>query len=100
MGFRHVALFKLKPTTTDEQRQALIDHLRGLATEIGSVRSLSVGADAQLADDNYECVLVADFDDEPGYLVYRDHPLHVSVIEQYVRPVMAARAAIQYTLIP
>jgi hypothetical protein len=40
--------------------------------------------------------VVADFDDAGGYLVYRDHPAHRAVVEQYVTPIVAERAAVQY----
>jgi hypothetical protein len=30
------------------------------------------------------------------YLVYRDHPVHQELIQAYVRPIVANRAAVQY----
>ena len=47
---------------------------------------------------NYDLVVVADFDDVDGYLVYRDHPDHQAVIAEHIRPILADRAAVQYHL--
>ena len=41
-------------------------------------------------------MVVADFDDVDGYLVYRDHPDHQAVIQELIRPILAARAAVQH----
>ena len=42
--------------------------------------------------------MVADFDDADGYRVYRDHPAHVAVIAERIRPILAGRAAVQYVI--
>ena len=41
---------------------------------------------------------MADFDDEAGYLVYRDHPTHQDVITRLIRPILVSRAAVQHEL--
>jgi hypothetical protein len=41
---------------------------------------------------------VADFDDVDGYFVYRDHPDHVAVINESIRPILADRAALQHEI--
>ncbi len=44
----------------------------------------------------YEFVVVADFADRDAYLVYRDHPAHRAVVDAFITPIAAERAAIQY----
>jgi hypothetical protein len=46
----------------------------------------------------YEFAIVADFADRDGYLAYRDHPDHRAVVEQFIAPIVAERAAIQYEM--
>ena len=75
------------------------DGLRALPAQIPEIRSYRVGVDAGLAaQGNSDLVVVADFDDVAGYLVYRDHPVHQDVIAQRIRPILASRAAVQHEL--
>ncbi|MFM7225496.1 MAG: Dabb family protein [Actinomycetota bacterium] len=39
--------------------------------------------------------MVAEVADEEGYAAYRDHPEHQRIIAELIRPVLAARSAIQ-----
>ena len=57
---------------------------------------LLLGTDAHVNEGNYDLVVVADFDDVDGYIVYRDHPDHQAVIREHVAPILAERAAIQH----
>ena len=43
-------------------------------------------------------VVVADFDDVEGFLVYRDHPQHQWVIAELIAPFIETRNAVQYEL--
>jgi hypothetical protein len=45
---------------------------------------------------NADFAVVAEFDDEAGYLVYRDDPEHRRIIAEYLRPILASRAAVQF----
>lgn len=95
--FRHVVMFQWKPDTTEADRGAVSDALAGLPAAIDTLRTYRIGPDAGLAPDNWDFVIVADFDDEAGYLVYRDHPAHQAVIAEAIKPAIAARAAVQYS---
>ena len=94
--FRHVVMFKWADGVSEEQVRALGDELRKLPAEVGTVRGYRIGPDAGLNPGNFDFVVVADFDDADGYLTYRDHPAHRAVVERYITPVLAQRAAVQY----
>ena len=97
--FRHVVILKWTETATAEQRLAVRDGLRTLPPLIAEIRNYQVGVDAGLAPEgNSDLVVVADFDDVDGYVVYRDHPAHQEVIAQRIRPILAGRAAVQHDL--
>ena len=94
--FRHVVMFRWKPGVTADVRTAVTDGLAALPAAIDTIRDYRVGPDAGLAPDNWDYVVVADFLDEAGYLVYRDHPDHRAVVETLIRPAIDARVAVQY----
>lgn len=95
---RHVAMFRWSAAATDEARAELSAALDELPERIASVRAFAHGPDAGLAVDNWDHVVVADFDDEAAYLEYRDHPDHQAVIAEKVRPILAERAGVQYLI--
>ncbi len=96
--FRHVSLFTFTPETTPEQQEELARQLRTLPGAIEEIQDYHVGPDARLNPGNYQFGIVADFASMDDYLVYRDHPVHQALIEKYVRPIVADRAAVQYEL--
>lgn len=94
--FRHIVLLTLVPEATDEDRRAIVEELETLPSIVGALRSYEVRLDAGLADDNAHIAVVADFDDEAGYVEYRDDPTHRRIIETRIAPVLAARRASQF----
>jgi len=97
-GFRHVVLFQWREGTTAEQVRTLEERLNELPGVIPELRAYAVGGDVGLSPGNVDFGVVADFADREAYLVYRDHPTHREVIEECVKPIVAERHAIQYTL--
>jgi Stress responsive A/B Barrel Domain len=65
---------------------------------IGSIRAYEFGPDAGVNPANRDYAVVADFDDQAGYLAYRDHPAHRELVERYVNPIVAERAAVQFEI--
>jgi hypothetical protein len=96
--FRHVVLLRWVAEATPEQRSAVQSGLGALPDRIPEIRSYTIGTDARVNDGNFDLVVVADFDDVDGYLVYRDHSDHVAVINESIRPILADRAAIQHEI--
>ena len=94
--FRHVVMFRWKPEAAEEQKQAMAGELRKLPAQISELKAYHVGPDAGLRAGNFDFVVVADFEDRDGYVAYRDHPAHRSIIDRYITPMAAERAAVQY----
>jgi hypothetical protein len=92
----HTVLLRFVDDATDEQRVAVRDALRARPATIDTVRSYRVGDDLGETDGNFDLAIVATFDDDAGYATYRDHPDHVRVVRDLIRPVAAARAAVQF----
>ena len=93
---RHVVTFTWAPTAAEEQVAAAVSALRGLRHEVGGMSFLVVGEDAGLSDGNASAVLIADFADAKAFHRYAQDPVHLSVVAEFVRPILAGRAAVQY----
>jgi hypothetical protein len=93
---RHVVLFTWTEDATDTQKQAVHDELAKMPPAIDVIRAYKYGPDAGINPANSDYVVVADFDDMAGYITYRDHPAHRAMVERYVTPIVARRAAIQF----
>jgi hypothetical protein len=96
--FRHVVLFRWTPEATAEQRAHLEAGLAELPALIPEIRNYEFGADAHVNEGNFDLAIVADFDDTEKYLVYRDHPAHVALIDDRIKPILAERAAAQHEI--
>ena len=72
---RHVAMFKWKQDVNDEQKAAARDALAALEGPVPSLRKMTVGHDIRRNPNNWDMVLVADFDDQDGLESYFAHPV-------------------------
>lgn len=93
---RHVICLRFNEGTTDEQVQRLVDGLTGLRDQIDTIRSMRMGRDLGIRPDNFDFASLIEFDDEAGYLAFRDHPAHQQVVRDYIRPIMAERAGVVF----
>jgi hypothetical protein len=93
---RHVVLFTWTPEATQEQVRALGAELAKMPAAVEAIRAYRFGPDAGINPANSDYAVVADFDDAAGYISYRDHPAHRQLVERFVTPIVAGRAAIQF----
>lgn len=93
---RHTALFKWAADATDEQQQGAATEVAKLPSIVPSIRAFASGPDAGFAERNFDFAVTADFDDEAGYFAYRDDPAHREIVQRYITPIAAQRAAVQY----
>ena len=94
---RHVVLFTWSDTADGARRAAAESALRRLEHEVGGMSSLLVASDAGLVEGNADTVLIADFPDAAACARYAADPVHQAVLDEYVRPWLAGRAAVQVT---
>ncbi len=95
---RHVSLLTWVEDVTPEQIEAVTAGLRALPAIIPELRDYRVGSDLGIDQGNATFVVIGDFDDEAGYLAYRDHPDHQAVAREHILPILAGRTAAQYPL--
>jgi len=92
---RHVSLL----TWADHATTADIDAVRvavaALPSQIPEIRAYSFGSDVGAVAGNAHFAIVADFDDLDAWDRYQRHPAHQALLADRVRPILAARAAVQ-----
>lgn len=93
---RHVVILSWKPEASDEQKQRVSTELAALPGVVPGVRDYKFGPDARISEGNGDFAIVADFDGVADYAVYCDHPHHLKVLAEVVRPIMAERSAVQF----
>jgi stress responsive alpha/beta barrel protein len=94
--FRHVVLFRWTEDVTDEEKTTVEERLAALPAAIPEIKEYHYGPDTGINDGNYDFAIVADFADRADYVTYRDHPMHRAAVDEYIRPITATRAAVQY----
>ena len=72
---RHVAMFKWREGVAEEQKAAARDSLAALKESVPSVVEYTVGFDIERNPNNWDMVLVADFEDVAGLEAYFAHPV-------------------------
>lgn len=96
MPFRHVVMFQWAEGLGDEHVRRVSDGLDALPPVIEQIRGYVHGPDLGVTEGNFDYVLVADFDSEADFLVYRTHPVHLQFIEDLITGNTPGRAAVQY----
>jgi hypothetical protein len=95
---RHVVLFTWSDAADEQRRATTIEALRRLRDDVGGMASLEVVEDAGLVDGNADTALIADFADAEAFQRDAQHPVHLAVIAEHVRPWLAGRSGVQYLL--
>ena len=93
---RHCVMFKWNDEVTDEKEATFLEGLVKLLTTVETVRAYAYGHDAGINAGNFDFCVSVDFDDEAGFVVYRDDADHQAFIASVVRPILATRAAVQF----
>lgn len=93
---RHTVMFRWRENVEPSEVRAAFNALEGLPSAIEELRAFSFGPDAGLTEGNFDAVVVADFDDADAYRRYAEHPEHLRVIRESLRPLIAERVAVQY----
>jgi hypothetical protein len=95
---RHIVLLTLRSDAPSDAADTIVKALRTLKGVVPSIRDYQAGADRGIVPGNATVAATATFDDDAGYLEYRNHPAHRAVIERYIDPVRQSRAAIQFEI--
>jgi len=97
---KHICMFKMKEMANGksgyENALEAAARLDGFEEKIPSLKKIEVKINSKEApQDNYELVLICDFDDIEGLNAYQKHPLHVE-FGKMLSEVRELRACIDY----
>lgn len=96
---KHIVLFKLKEFDTEaakqESMQGIKNALEGLAGKIDVLRSIRVDFNCN-PEESWDIILTTEFDSLQDLNTYATHPEHVAVGKQFIAPVKADRACVDY----
>lgn len=99
MPLRHVVTWKVAGDSEEERERVKAefrDRLLSLPSQIDVIRSFEVGLNNAGAADNFDVVLVSEFDDEDALQRYIQHPVHQEVVA-FVRAHTSGRGAVDFT---
>lgn len=91
---RHIAMWKFRPGTEAEQERFL-EGLRGLQGVIPQLRASQVAR--SVGADNYDAVLVSEFDSLEDLETYKQDPRHVAV-SALCKSIRTDRVAVDYEI--
>ena len=93
---RHCVLFKWNDEVDDAKRAAFREGLVELLETHEAVRGFAHGNDAAINAGNHDYAVTVDFDDEAGFVSYRDDGATRPYIASKVPPHLESRAAVQF----
>jgi hypothetical protein len=97
--FRQVVAFRWAEDASDESKQGLRDALERLRA-IPELLAMTWGDDAGHFSDNFDFVVVMDFDDFAAARRYVEHPLHQRYVQDHASKVVGERIVVQHDLAP
>ena len=97
---KHICMFKMKETANGksgyENALEAAARLEGFDEKIPALKKIEVKVNSKDApQDNFELVLICDFDDIDGLNAYQVHPSHVA-FGNFIKAVRLDRACIDY----
>ncbi len=93
---KHIVLLQWKDGTDAAAIERFGAGLAALSASIEEIRSYQFGPDAQLQENRYDYVLVAEFDDVESYQRYVVHPEHQAFLARDAAPILASYTANQF----
>lgn len=96
---RHIVLFKLKEFESEaaknESMQAIKTGLEELSGKIDVLKFIQVDFNCN-PEESWDIILTTEFDSLQDLNTYATHPEHVAVGKQFIGPVKADRACVDY----
>lgn len=96
---KHIILWQLKDELTKEQKEevkkGIKNGLEGLQGVVPGLTEIHVQTEC-LASSNVEVMLDSTFESEEALKGYANHPAHVKVADEKVRPYTKSRSCIDY----
>ena len=98
---RHVVSWKLTAqdaATRESDIAAITAGLTSLPSVIPEILELTVGRNVASYPDNFDIVLIADYESLEALEAYQVHPEHIRVANEIVRPRVSGRSNVDFEL--
>jgi len=95
----HIAMWKIKEVNNqskEETAQRIKATLEDLNGQIEGLINLEVGIDFLQSDMSYDVVLYSELADKAALDFYQNHPLHMKVATEVIKPVVISRVVVDY----
>ena len=92
----HLVFLKLKKDVTDDEYHKIISSLKELPSKIDVIERLKVGRNFSQRNQGYGIGLSVTLSDETSLEIYRDHPDHVEILENMIKPCLEDVIAIDF----
>ena len=96
---KHVVMWKFKEigerNTKEQNLDLACEKLSSLQGLVPQIKSLSVGKNKGDAANNYDLVLIVDFDNRKDLAAYLEHPEHQKVAN-FIKKVKIGKVAVDY----
>lgn len=93
---RHIVMWKFKEGTQEEVKK-FREGLLALKAVIPEIKSIDLGINCYKKGDNYDAVLVAEFETIQELEIYTAHPQHLEVSE-ICKAIRVSRVAVDYEI--
>ena len=84
MPFRHVTMFRWAEHVGVDHVQRVREAYDDLGSVVSGLRHLAHGADVGVSEGTFDYLVVADFESVVDWRMYRDHPIHVLLVEELI----------------
>lgn len=95
---RHCVILEWSPESSEHDRDLAFGALRGLPDLVPCIEAFAIGLDLGISTGNGSIALTADFRDIEAYRHYAEHPEHLRILRDHVKPFIASRSAVQFSL--
>jgi hypothetical protein len=96
---KHIVMWKLKENDKEndkfENAKTIKNKLESLNGVIPEIKYIEVGVNSEKFENNYDVVLISEFDSFEDLDIYQKHPEHVKV-GKFVKSVAEIRTAVDY----
>jgi len=93
---KHIVMYSLNEPT-DANKQALVDKFMSMKEKIPCLKSIEAGIDLLKSERSYDVCLVCTFDSMDKLTEYREHPVHIPVMN-YVKSVVKVSHCVDYNV--
>jgi hypothetical protein len=92
----HLVLFEMAESSTEADRQAIIDGLNALPASIPEIESYACGAALPSANASWSIGLAATFASADSHKTYSANPVHQKLVNEVIRPAVAKITSVQF----